>query len=53
VRVLLHQWNLPLKINLFAVRRKRESTARVEYTGPRSPVSSYIQLKYDEMEGNV
>jgi len=35
------------------VRRKRESTARVEYTGPRSPVSSYIQLKYDEMEGNV
>jgi len=33
------------------VDQKGQSTAQVAYTGPRSPKSAYIQIKYNEMNG--
>ena len=31
--------------------RKPESTTEVDYTGARSPMSSYIEAKYNELKG--
>jgi len=33
------------------VQQKRPSTTRVDYTGLRSPMSSYIAAKYKDLEG--
>ena len=33
------------------VKVKRQSTTKVDYNGPRSHMSAYIQTKYNEMNG--
>ena len=37
---------------MFVVRRSRQSFERVDYNGPQSYMTSYIQAKYNETEGS-